>query len=158
MITAHIWALEPSTRQRPDAKYTLYYDKVTNDIEDDAAYFHPCAYRMITGTLQRKTSRSRKNLTIVKIVYDGGRPIYRRFMARSGPNFGKGAIALPYTSLRLLTDEDAKNLLGREAAVSCSWWHSFYWHHPFHATRTAYRLGLLSAALGVLSLVCASIG
>lgn len=82
--------------------------------------------------------------------------IYRRCTGRSSKEFMDDMAALTYSSLKELGVNNTRNDI--EIMINKGSWFSFYWYHPFHATRIAMRVGIYSLIVGVISVVLSVIG
>ena len=121
---------------------------------DDSAFFIPSSYKDIFGKTKRTSCYSRKILSVVKIE-GNGRSIHRRFRTSILAEVPDAeTVVLSALSCMLLFDNVPPE---DEMAVTVSKgsWLSYYWNHPFHATRISFRVGLPALIISVVSLILA---
>ena len=124
--------------------------------QEDAVYMTSKAYADVFGKSRKDSSRCRKRLSVVKIYSPiTGKSIYRQYVFNL--NFSgltDDDIALNPASIRELCGPgfDNSDIVGSEIEVYKGCLFSYYWHHPFHATRISMKLGLISILLALVSI------
>ena len=114
---------------------------------DDVAFFHSHEYATIFKENRADSSDEQKLLSVDKITYKG-RSIHRAY--RCSTNIGKDEVGLSANSQRLLFDK-VEN--AEEVTITKGSKISYFWDHPFHATRISMRLGVVSVALAIVSII-----
>ena len=107
-------------------------------------------FEEVFGMTKKLSSDFDKQLPIVKIS-ENGKAIYRLYRSVGVNGFSKEFVGLTANSICLLCDINGEN--PKEVELSPGRYFPFYWHHPDKAIRISFKLGLLSVALGILSLV-----
>lgn len=123
-------------------------DSISNNI--DAIIMAPEDFKDIFGVEKPKAPRCIKRLPVVKITFNG-KSIYRRYYGSNALS-GKDKAALNYSSLYELVDDSLDEIKGKTVRISKGYTFPYYWNHPFHATRTSFRLGLISIVLAIVSM------
>lgn len=136
---------------------TLYLDDYysTDDL-NDVVIIRPDNYAKIFGRTKSSSSTDNKLLSIVKVEYGNGkqrRSIHRRCYCLTANGFTNGMAALTYPSIRILAGDGASTIQGKVVRLSKGCYLSYFWYHPFHATRITMRLGLPSLILAIVSIV-----
>ncbi len=110
-------------------------------------------FKLLEGKTRDVASDGKKRLSVIKITTKDGKSIHRAFYGRKGvKGFDKNAIALTSQSIRMLNKDGNPEHID-EVYVSKGCKFDYYWNHPFHATRIAVKLGLVSLVSGFLSLI-----
>lgn len=128
--------------------------KSENNFKDDVAYLENSNYRKIFG----KTFKNQKNLPwnrgILKISA-GELTIYRLFA--SGNNYGitQSEIGLSKLSLTILGIETKDDI---DIKIQKGNKFNFYWDHPEHYQRVAFKISLVSLFISSVSLAVSLIG
>lgn len=121
---------------------------------DECAVMMPTLYDRICN---RKTDDDNKKIDVnkyIKVTYQGN-SIYRLCRGEIANGLNKDHIALTSASIRKLRATGDHRIDSITVEVTQSWWYwfPFYWYHPFHATRIAMRVGILSLIAGVASII-----
>lgn len=138
--------------------YEFYLDETIPE-NIDAVLLAGCDFEEIFKTTKAASPIWVKRLPVVKISFKG-KSIYRRFYGhkelgekgRDGKYVGVYA-ALNYSSLYELVDDKIDSIKGEMVQISKGRRFPYYWNHPFHATRISARLGFISIAIAIISLV-----
>ncbi len=118
---------------------------------DGLALFHSSAYEKIFGTKKKTQKQSIQRLSVVKITNkESHRSIYRAYRGASITGLKEGMVVLSPISLQELS---SPNSLDVKFSVTKGCWWMFYRNHPNAATRISFRLGLISLAIGVVSII-----
>lgn len=90
---------------------------------------------------------------IVKIQ-NGGIVVYRMFKGHGLYSITNNEIGLTWSSINILAnDKKSESEITLPIKLSVGSKCLFYWQHPQHSVRVAYKLGILSFAIGILSLI-----
>lgn len=132
-------------------KFLLRTGELARDY-DDTIFLWKDHYKAIFGETRGTSSASKKLLSVVKITYtdknNKKRSIHRAY--RTDKCMNSKTIGITYNSLRLLAD-DIEDIIVVEVSKGCCM--SYFWNHPFHATRISTRLGVISIALSIISIL-----
>ena len=122
---------------------------------DDKIMLENSMYKEIFGREYKSNDYSPSKRGIVKIKVKCEKPcIYRMFYSGNSHKLNKKEIALSMLSLQQLgIDLNNKNNDLIKIILSKGSKHKFYWRHPQHYVRVAYKLALLSLALGLISII-----
>lgn len=115
---------------------------------DEYVLLHSSIYEKIFDIKKKDTSRSNKQLSIVKVCFNG-KCVHRAYLYVPATNFNGNCVALTPNSINELSCE--KELVpSGEVVVSkgCRW--MFYWYHPNAAVRMSFRIGLLGIFIAIL--------
>ncbi len=133
------------------------YFTVLNDGEivsdyDDCAILPTGFYCSIFGKPLKNRCKESKLLSVVKINYKGN-SINRRYIGVNKDN-SKSVALTPKSWLLLSGEHDFPNDK-EEIYVSVTRGNkfSYFWDHPFHATRISMRLGIIGALIGFISCI-----
>lgn len=123
------------------------------ELLEDCAYLLPKSYEQIFGKKRSESNRHKRRLSVVKITNsDTNKSIYRKYVFNTRFTGMKEAdIALHPSSIREL-GENGK-IVGNEVKVRPGCALCYYWNHPLHATRISAKLGIISIALAILSIL-----
>ena len=101
-----------------------------------------------------------KTVSIIKIKADTGKTIYREYQGKAVSGFNTDTVALSPNSIKLLSRYNNDDTMTRPDSLTLSPGHKFpfYWSHPDKAIKISFRMGLLSIALSVISIITAIIG
>lgn len=88
---------------------------------------------------------------IIKIEYNN-KCVYRMFASGNSKGINKTSIGLTLESLNLL-GINLNNLNPDNLKISKGSKTLFYWNHPKHNVRVAYKLGFVSVVCGIISLI-----
>lgn len=122
------------------------------DIED-CAFFSNVAYQRIFGKKKASSNIRHKRLSVVKITF-GGYKIYRQYYYENSiSGLHSSEVGLTPASIRFLALYSNNNVVGKEVEVIKGHWFSYYWHHPFHATRISCRLGVWSIIISLTAFI-----
>jgi len=119
----------------------------TNELDDSILLYNRW-YRRIFGKNKKNSSDSKKRISIVKIKADTGKTIYREYKAS---RIKKDTAALTMKSITLLSDKDGNK--PTRLTLSKGSWMCYYINHPDKAIRLSFRMGAISIALGLISIV-----
>lgn len=113
----------------------------------DSVILHKDIYKEIFGKTKSTSDIESKLLSVVKITFNG-KSIHRRFCTIS--SMKKGYAALSCDSLLMLDSNISaiKNVQFSKGSKFC-----YYWNHPFHATRISMRIGTISIAMAIFSIL-----
>jgi hypothetical protein len=117
----------------------------------ESVYLHSSNYSKIFGSTLGTNLQMRG---VVKIVYidknKRRKSIYRLFASKGIKDLRDQTIGLSHLSCQYLGigDEEPANLILKKGSKLL-----FYWYHPLHEVRIAYKLGALSLLLGLISIL-----
>lgn len=114
---------------------------------DDVALFHSSEYAKIFGENRAESCDEQKLLSVVKITY-GGKSIHRAY--RCSPKLGKDEVGLSANSQRLLFGKIDN---AGEVTITKGSEFRYFWYHPFYETRMSIRIGVISVAFAILSII-----
>lgn len=164
IISVKLSAIAPT---RKENSYRRYYEKDKHILhyQEDVSSFEDVViagskvYEQVFGKQRNSSSKHLKRLSIIKIErtdIDGSKwAIYRKYRPYESEDF-TNEIAVSYHSLLFLKDKDG-NILGDNVILSKSSGFMYFLHHPNEVVLSSFIIGLISLALGVLS-ICISIG
>lgn len=95
-----------------------------------------------------------RRTAIVKISAPGKRTIWRVALTKGVKGLSYNKIGLPFSALWEMGKTDAPF----EATIEKGTIFPYYWHHPVPATRISTRIGFVSLALSIISLVFSWLG
>lgn len=156
VLAKHIIPAKDSHDESSAVKnHTLYYfDGIMEHV--DCVFMAPLDYKAMHGKYRSNDRVSRRRLAVVKVTYIDGKgrkhSIWRRFESCSALKESE-EVALNYSSLNELLPGRVKDHLGEEVYLSNGSRFMYFWNHPFHATRISARLGWVSLALAIVSIV-----
>ena len=113
----------------------------------DSVVLHKDMYKMIFRKTKRTSGLESKLLSVVKITFNG-KSIHRRFCSLS--SMKKDYVALSCDSL-LMLDSDISTI--NTVVLSKGSKFCYFWNHPFNATRISMRIGTVSIAFAVASIL-----
>ena len=116
---------------------------------DGDVFLTSTAYKDIFGKTRKSSSVSNKRLSVVKISANG-RSIHRAYRSIPADNFTKNYVALTSKSIGML---DSNGIEPTEVHLTSGCRFLFYWNHPDLAICLSMKLGMLSLALALLSIV-----
>ncbi len=121
---------------------------------EDSAFFSPGNYKSIFGKERKEEGKKRKLIAIVRIQ-NGRHVIYRKYMYDRNivGLYDNEHIGLTFSSLRLLAAKGQDAYSVKKVDVLPGSWFMYYCNHPFHATRVAFRVGLISLIISFASLI-----
>lgn len=124
-----------------------------DELQEDCAYMLPNSYKDIFGKKRSESNSNKRRLSVVKITNpDTHTSIYRKYVFSTRFTGMKEAdIALHPSSIRELGGN--KKIVGNEIIVRPGCLLCYYWNHPLHATRISAKLGIISVALALLSIL-----
>ncbi|MBR0315228.1 MAG: hypothetical protein IJK39_08950 [Bacteroidales bacterium] len=131
------------------------YDIVLNKTNYNYDDLEDCVLLSNKGysELIQKKDKRRKMLPIIKITFDK-HSIYRRYKHISLDNLKCDDVCLTFSSINQLSDKRVEETVGdNKVSISKGCWIPYYWYHPFHATRAAFRIGLPALILSFASLI-----
>lgn len=114
---------------------------------DDVAFLNNRVYSKIFGERRADSSTEQKILSVVKITY-GRKSIHRAY--RCAANMTMDTVALTTNSQRLLFGSLSN---ADEVTITKGSKIRFFWDHPFYKTRMSMRIGVISVAFAILSIV-----
>jgi hypothetical protein len=150
----HMWEV---ARIKPsDSNKNIYENKILrisgismpSEVDGDV-FLTSTAYKDIFGKTRKSSSVSNKRLSVVKISVNG-RSIHRAYRSVPADNFTKNYVALTSKSIGMLVNNGIEPT-EVDLAPGCRF--LFYWNHPDLAIRLSMKLGMLSIALALLSIV-----
>jgi hypothetical protein len=125
--------------------------KCTEKEINESVYLHSSNYSKIFGTTLSNKLGIRGVVRIVNIDTNGEKnTIYRSFASKGIKDLGNDTIGLSFSSCRYLGIEDFENanfILKKGNKLF------FYWQHPLHEIRIAFKIGILSVFLGLISIL-----
>ena len=114
-------------------------------------YLHSSNYSKIFGTTLSNRLGKRGVVKILYIDTNGEKnSIHRSFATRGIKDLGNETIGLSFSSCQYLGIEDfeSANFTLKKGNKLL-----FYWNHPLHEIRIAFKLGILSVFLGLISIL-----
>ena len=142
----------------PDSKSASnYLDKDTLRIAnifsskeyDEYVVLHSSMYEAIFGEKKAKAKRSKKQLSVVRICYEG-KSIHRAYRFVPAKDFGKDCVALTPNSIYELCSYNTSDAQ-KEISVSKGCWWMYYWHNPVAAVRMSFRVGIAGILFTVVT-------
>ncbi len=135
--------------------YQAYNRLYLNDIYsmsemDGFVVLQSSVFEEVFGITKKLSSSYDKRLPIVKIS-ENGKTIYRVYRSVGVKGFTGQHVGLTSNSIVLLCDINGDN--PKEVELSPGKYFPFFWQHPDKAIRISFKLGLLSMALGFLSII-----
>ena len=119
-----------------------------DDEQEDSVYMSSGAYEEVFGKTRKESSRSKKQLAIVKIRSKKSGLVIRRKYVNNIDFVGLDStnLALNPASIRELCNNSMSNadIVGSDVVVSKGCVLPFYWYHPKHSTRFTTRVSLFS--------------
>ena len=143
----------------PDSKSaTNYLDKDTLRIAnivsskeyDEYVVLHSSMYKAIFGEKKAEARRAKKQLSVVKICYEG-RSIHRAYRSIPAEDFGKDYVGLTPNSIYELCRGSSKT--PKKVYVSKGSWWLYYWHNPVAAVRMSFRIGIIGILFTVVTFI-----
>ena len=143
----------------PDSKSaTNYLDKDTLRIAnivsskeyDEYVVLHSSMYKAIFGEKKAEARRAKKQLSVVKICYEG-RSIHRAYRSIPAEDFGNDYVGLTPNSIYELCRSSSKT--PKKVCVSKGSWWMYYWHNPVAAVRMSFRIGIFGIVLTVVTFI-----
>lgn len=134
-------------------EHNIYTNMCGCPTEEDVVYMSANSFGLLFGKSRSRICRTKQRLAVVKIKSKiTKRVVYRRYVFN--PEFSgldSTNLALNPASIRELGENST--IVGGEVIVCPGCAFSYYWCHPFHATRVSMKLGVFSVALAILSIV-----
>lgn len=121
----------------------------------DCVFLSSGDYHYLFKEKRYKDVKRRRRFAVVKITcYIGGHlySIHRRYEGNKALD-DKRSIAMNFGSCNELLPVKVEDWLGKPVHISKGSYIKYYWNCPVHATRIGVRLGCLSLALGLLSII-----
>ena len=125
--------------------------KCTEKGINESVYLHSSNYSKIFGTTLSNRLGKRGVVKILYIDTNGEKnSIHRSFATRGIKDLGNETIGLSFSSCQYLGIEDfeSANFTLKKGNKLL-----FYWNHPLHEIRLAFKLGILSVFLGFISIL-----
>lgn len=131
----------------------IYTPICGDELQEDCAYMLPKSYEEIFGKKRSESNRHKRRLSVVKITNsDMHTSIYRKYVFSTRFTGMKEAdIVLHPSSIRELSENE--KIVGNKVQVRPGCALCYYWNHPLHATRISAKLGIISVALALLSIL-----
>ncbi len=115
---------------------------------DEYVVLHSSMYEKIFKEKKKDVSPSKKQLSIVKVSYEG-RCIHRAYLYIPASSFNQDHVALtPNSIYELGCVKKTPPLRNVVVSRGCRW--MFYWRHPNAAVRMSFRIGLLGIFITIL--------
>lgn len=115
---------------------------------DEYVVLHSSMYEKIFKRKKMDASRSKKQLSVVKVCYEG-KSIHRAYLYVPASNFNSNYIALTPNSINeLICGKEIDSLGAFVVCRGCRW--IYYWHHPNAAVRMSFRIGLFGIFIAIL--------
>ncbi len=143
----------------PDSKsVSNYLDKDTLRIAnivsskeyDEYVVLHSSMYKAIFGEKKAEARRAKKQLSVVKICYEG-RSIHRAYRSIPAEDFGKDYVGLTPNSIYELCQNSSEPPKKVSISKGCRW--MYYWHNPVAAVRMSFRIGIIGILFTVVTFI-----
>lgn len=143
----------------PDSKsVSNYLDKdtlrvaniVSSKEYDEYVILHSSMYKAIFGEKKAEARRAKKQLSVVKICYEG-RSIHRAYRSVSAKDFGKDYVSLTPNSIYELCQNSSEP--PKKVSISKGSWWLYYWHNPVAAVRMSFRIGIIGILFTVVTFI-----
>lgn len=122
-------------------------DKFDNEFYDDKVVLYSKNYEKIFGKMLKESNYKPWKKGIVKIINkDKNVKLFRIFF---GAPLNKDEFGLNLYNKHLLSLESDENL---NVEFKKSGRLPFYWNHPNHSVRSAFKLGIVSVIISIISL------
>lgn len=118
---------------------------------EEFVFLQPKDFELVFG---HKDGDKKHNLPIVKVKNPhNGKYVYRAFRTSQEIKGFNDYAAISYTAIREITDDRQELQSLNIVDISKGSRFGFYWNHPYHATRIAIRLGIVSVVLTIVSMI-----
>ena len=143
----------------PDSKsVSNYLDKdtlrvaniVSSKEYDEYVVLHSSMYKAIFGEKKAEARRAKKQLSVVKICYEG-RSIHRAYRSIPAEDFGKDYVGLTPNSIYELCQNSSEPPKKVSISKGCRW--MYYWHNPVAAVRMSFRIGIIGILFTVVTFI-----
>lgn len=152
-LTPNTEVIERNKRNHDSSvRQAICITKYSPNEYEELAFLQPKDFEQIFETTDG--NRKDKSFPIVKITNPRNKKyVYRAFRTSTEIRGFKDYIAISYTGINQLTDNQEERDTLNTVQISKGSRIGFYWFHPNHATKIATRMGVISIGLGIISIL-----